>query len=415
MHLLIDIRFYRPEPFGISVSIRDLLTELVPLLEQNPTYQKITLILDQKNQNLDLNEHLFWWPTVTTSPKFQIYYSSCGYYSLAEQTKFVWELYRLKADLVFFFSFNYPILYRKPFVYQVLDLTIIKTKPPSFKKWLAELVLQIGLRQAKHIFFLGHQTKVECEQFSRCNFSRPNQPGFKPNTCLYLGINPLYLKQPSAKLEKSRLIGINFSKTYKAQAEHLKTELKITKPYFLFVSVWRKYKNLERLIQAFADFNNQHHNQYQLVIAGKPDSEHQEIMDQILTNAQYRLGNLILAIERPDSDLILLQDQALAYVFPSLNEGFGLTLLEAASRGTLITCSDIPVFRDILPATGAIFFNPYEVADIARALNQILNLKPAEVEQMTKTSFLNSQQYTWKKTATEVEKVLASLAHQKSN
>jgi len=412
MHLLIDIRFYRPEPFGLAIHIRDLFTELTPLLAQNPIYQKVTLVLDQQNQNLDLHKHLSWWSTVTTNPKFKIYYSTCRYYSLAEQTKFLWELYRLKPDLVFFFNFNYPILYRKPFVYQVLDLTIVKTKPPSLKKWLAELVLQTGLRQAKHVFFLGNQTKVECEQFSRCNFSNPNQPGFKPNTCLYLGVNPLYLTQPSANPKKSQIIGINFNPTQQTKAEELKTELNITKPYFLFVSVWRKYKNLERLIQAFADFNNQHNNQYQLVIAGKPDPEYPEILEQILINEQHRLGNLILAIERPDSDLILLQDQALAYVFPSLSEGFGLTLLEAASRGTLIACSNIPIFRDILPASGVIFFDPYDTAAITQALHQIVSLEPEQVEQMTKTSFLNSQQYTWAKTAIEMEKVFASFAKQ---
>jgi len=39
-------------------------------------------------------------------------------------------------------------------------------------------------------------------------------------------------------------------------------------------------------------------------------------------------------------------------------------------------------------------------------------LEPEQVEQMTKTSFLNSQQYTWAKTAIKMEKVFASFAKQ---
>ncbi len=412
MHLLLDIRFCRPESFGIAVYIRDLLTVLVPLLIQNPIYTKITLVLDQNNQQHQLNQFLPWWTEVTNSPKFQIHFSHFGYYSLAEQTWYLLELLRLKPDLVFFFSFNYPILYFRPFVYQVLDLTIIKTKPLSLRKWLAELVIKMGLKHAKHILFLGIQTKTECEQLTKLNFSRPQNTDYRPNSCIYLGINPLYLSQPSTNIRKSKIIGLNTTSEQLTKLEQLKTELHISKPYFLFVSVWRKYKNLERLIQAFEIFNSEQNNAYQLVIAGQPDPEYPEIITQILTSQQYQLGNLIQAINRTDEEVIMLQDQAMAYISPSLSEGFGLTVVEAASRGTLVICSDLPIFRVILPETGAIFFNPYQVSDITKALHQAVTLSPTVLEQMTQASFLKSQEYTWAKTAKEMDSVFTRVMKQ---
>ncbi len=408
MHLIIDIRFYRPEAFGLAVYIRDLFTELVPLFIKDKVFQKVTLIMTKEIANLDLQKHLTWWPTVQENPKFCIYFSDCKYYSISEQTLLLYEIYKLKPNLVFFFNFNFPILYNKPFVYQVLDLTIPKIKPKGPKLFLANLVLKQGLKKAKQIIFLGKQTAKEAQEFSKLNFFNKEQPDYKPNTPIYPGINPLYLSQPSANPQKAEIIGLSSTKKYLQKAKTLKNNLAITKNYFLFVSVWRKYKNVERLVEGFEIFNEQQKDQYQLVLAGKVDPKYPEIMQRVKASQQYQQGNIILALEESDEKQILLQDQALAYISPSLSEGFGLTLIEAASRGTLVLCSDIQVFREIIPAKAAIFFDPYSSEAIYQSFKEAIEVtsNPKLIQQIIKLGHKNSQKYTWQKTAKNIYQVL---------
>jgi glycosyltransferase involved in cell wall biosynthesis len=51
--------------------------------------------------------------------------------------------------------------------------------------------------------------------------------------------------------------------------------------------------------------------------------------------------------KRSDDEIAYLYENASALLFLSKGEGFGLPLVEAASRGTRILCSDLPVFHEI--------------------------------------------------------------------
>lgn len=68
-----------------------------------------------------------------------------------------------------------------------------------------------------------------------------------------------------------------------------------------------------------------------------------------------------------DLELANLYAHAIAFVFPSLMEGFGLPALEALSVGCPLIVSDIPVFREIL-ADHAVYFNPHSSVDLCESL-----------------------------------------------
>lgn len=406
MHLLIDIRFYRPEPYGLAVYIRDLFVELVPLLAKTSKYDKVILVMDKAISEENLSEFLPWWQEVQNNSKFQVYFSASRYYSVKEQTWFLFELLRLKPDLTFFFNFNFPIFFPLPFVYQVLDLTIPKTKSKSLKLLLAKMIIQIGLRRATKTLFLGGQTMSDAEAFSGLNFSNTKDDKYRPNTVVYCGISEKYLSQTSASPYKSKLIGFTSSPKETSKLDLLKKKLNIKKEYFLFVSVWRKYKNVERLVEAFEKFNIKQDQKYQFIIGGKVDEKYPEVLDRVVSSPEYKKGNIIAPGTLTDEELILLQDGALAYVFPSLSEGFGLTLIEASSRGTPVICSDIEVFKEILPPQAALFFNPIDPQDIAFCLEKFVTTPPDKISQMIRAGYKNSQKYTWTKTARQIGEVL---------
>jgi len=68
-----------------------------------------------------------------------------------------------------------------------------------------------------------------------------------------------------------------------------------------------------------------------------------------------------------DYNLSALYKGAYAFVFPSLNEGFSITPLEAQSVGVPVVISDIPIHHEIF-GDSALYFNPKSNLDLSEKL-----------------------------------------------
>ena len=406
MHLLIDLRFYRPEKYGLAVHIKQLFQELSKLLVASPIFSKITLVFDCANKDKDLSSDIDWWDLVNNEPKFQIHFSDCKYYSIQEQTKFKQELELLKPDLTYFFTFNFPVFYSRPFVYQILDFTIPETRNNLSPKVQAMLwCVRAGINKAGKVIFLGDQTKMLAPKYTHWQFTNKNKPNYKPNQVVYNGPNNKYLTQKTATIQAQKITGIDYSNEQTQLLGELKSKLGLNRPYFTFVSVWRKYKNLSRLVLVFAEFNSKNDYRYQLLICGLPDPKYPEIKKDILKNPEYKEGRIVIAEDLPDEDLIRLHDGSLAHVFPSFSEGFGLPLVEASSRGVPVICSNIFIFQKIMQDS-AIFFDPESSFDMVQKLNQFISLSDKEKQELSEKSYQNSLNYSWEKTAKEILQLL---------
>ena len=73
-----------------------------------------------------------------------------------------------------------------------------------------------------------------------------------------------------------------------------------------------------------------------------------------------------------DAGVAALMDRARALLFPSLAEGFGLPLAEAAARGTPVISSDLPVCREVA-GPGTTFLDPRDAAAWAREIARLCN------------------------------------------
>jgi glycosyltransferase involved in cell wall biosynthesis len=99
-------------------------------------------------------------------------------------------------------------------------------------------------------------------------------------------------------------------------------------PYFLFVGALEPRKNLPALVAAWRETRPIHH--AGLVIAGRRRADAPDIAEE---------PGLRLLGEVPDSELPALYSGALAFVYPSLYEGFGLPVLEAMQCGACVITS----------------------------------------------------------------------------
>ncbi len=130
-------------------------------------------------------------------------------------------------------------------------------------------------------------------------------------------------------------------------------------PYLLVVGRLNVRKNLARLVEAFLASTTS--SSTRLLVVGQPDG-----LGELVPADDSRVA-VLSRID--DAELAWLYRHARAFVFPSLDEGFGLPLVEARTMGAHVLASDIPVFRELGLADD--YFDPRSVGDIAMALDRI--------------------------------------------
>ncbi len=172
-------------------------------------------------------------------------------------------------------------------------------------------------------------------------------------------------------------------------------------PYFLYLGRHDPYKNLSRLIEAFARIPNCR--DYQLWLAGSADERYTPTLQ-----AQAQALGIAKQVKFLDyvayEQLPVLLSQALALVFPSLWEGFGLPVIEAMACGTPVITSNLSSLPEVA-GEAALLVNPYQVAEITAAMSAIA--EDEKLRSRLKTLGLErAQQFSWAKTAEATKEVL---------
>jgi glycosyltransferase involved in cell wall biosynthesis len=131
----------------------------------------------------------------------------------------------------------------------------------------------------------------------------------------------------------------------------------------LSVGMTNRRKNLPTLLAAFSAFRASHPG-YQLALTG----DREWIGRELTQGPSQDVLNLGFVAE---GQLRWLYENAKLLVFPSLDEGFGIPLVDASVFGCPIACSDIPVFREVA-AEAAHYFDPRSPGSMAACLGMAL-------------------------------------------
>ena len=120
-------------------------------------------------------------------------------------------------------------------------------------------------------------------------------------------------------------------------------------------------------------------------------------------------GDAFLVENVPSSDLRLLYKHARATVCPSFGEGFDFSGVEAMKSGGAVIASDITVHREIY-ADAAEYFNPYSVADAARAIESVIHpARSLRREELIAKGALVSKRYDYEVILPQWEAFLRSV------
>jgi len=175
-------------------------------------------------------------------------------------------------------------------------------------------------------------------------------------------------------------------------------------PYWLFVGNLEPKKGIDILLDAFARQPGMP--AARLVIAGRAAWKCGAVVDRIRSWAPPArvvwLGPVAAAV------LPALYQHAVAFVFPSLCEGFGLPVLEAMAAGTAVIHSDHPAVAEA--AGGAGVSAPAGDAEALAAAMRLVMASPACREELRGRGQTHVRQHSWRRWAETVLPLLRQMA-----
>jgi glycosyltransferase involved in cell wall biosynthesis len=172
-------------------------------------------------------------------------------------------------------------------------------------------------------------------------------------------------------------IGLAMAPALAAATPRLVEELADVDGFVLVVGRLNIRKNLDTVLHA-ALRSDVISPRVPVVVVGEPDGRGADLSAEL--EAGVRSGAIRFLGYVSDEHLAWLYAGARVFVFVSLDEGFGIPMLEALHFGAPVVASDIPVFREIL-GTRATFVPPLDVEAVAAAIDGLGNApRPAPVD-----------------------------------
>jgi glycosyltransferase involved in cell wall biosynthesis len=239
-----------------------------------------------------------------------------------------------------------PLATRAASVVVLADTTWItvpdlgKGQAPTVRLW--RTVVPRVARRADRVVAVSHSSADDVERYLRVPRERidvvPNGHGTSRRA------------QPTPESEVRRRFGLDDG------------------PIVFNLAVKKRHKNQLRLIQALPAVREAVAGA-QLVLAGASTPHERELRAEV---ERLGLGNAVaLPGYVSDADLEGLFAAASAFAFPSLNEGFGLPLLEAMSREVPVVTSNVSALPEVA-GDAALLVDPTSVDELARGITRVL-------------------------------------------
>lgn len=364
MNIGIDARLYNEK--GLGRYIRNLIANLQKIDKQN-TYYIFLLEKDFKDIKLSKN--------------FVKVLADFRWYTVKEQTHFPKILNQYNLDLLHVPHFNVPIFYRGKIVVTIHDLIHqhVDTKGSSTHNLLIHTVKKLGYKKVFGAAIKRSLKIITVSEFVKKQLEDEWKVPSKKITVTYEGVDE------------------NFGKF---ESKDVLKENNIKPPYIFYVGNAHPHKNIAELIEAFFELRKKY--QYlQLVLSGEDNFFWPKI------RKAYKNPNIIYTGKVTDEELVTLYKNAQCFVTASLEEGFGLPLLEAFSLGCPVVSSN----RGSLPEVGsdaAIYFDPKNQEDMIEKIQKILNNQALRKDLIEKGK-KRVRDFSWGKMAEETLKIYKSV------
>jgi glycosyltransferase involved in cell wall biosynthesis len=167
------------------------------------------------------------------------------------------------------------------------------------------------------------------------------------------------------------------------------------KPYILFVGTIEPRKNVDILLDAYAQLPTSLRDHFELVVAGPVGWAAGPTVNRLRS----KLPGVRLLGYVPERDLPAITAGATVFVYPSLYEGFGFPVAQAMAAGVPVITSNISSLPEVV-GDAALLIDPRSSSELRAAMDRVLT-SPAVQEQLGKSAQQRARSFTWKKAAVE--------------
>jgi glycosyltransferase involved in cell wall biosynthesis len=176
----------------------------------------------------------------------------------------------------------------------------------------------------------------------------------------------------------------------------------VTSPYLLFVGNRSMYKNFTGLLKAIHPLLKQYNIKLLCAGGGTFTKEEKEFIQSL--NAVNFVGQQSFN----DQTLPLLYQNALAFIFPTLYEGFGIPILEAFACSCPCIVSDVSSLPEVA-GQAALYIDPTMPESITHAIEQLIG-DPTLRETLIQKGREQLAKFSWHRTITETVNIYQSVA-----
>jgi glycosyltransferase involved in cell wall biosynthesis len=291
-----------------------------------------------------------------------------GIYTMREQIQIP---IAAKSSTVFHAPhYNAPLLYSGALLVSILDLTHILDE--TFRRTLksrlyARPMFHLVARKAAHIFTLSEYSKRQIHQ----TLGVPNEK----ITVTYCGVSPQF--KPLDRASALRIV---------------QWELGLNSRYVLYVGNLKPHKNVPTLLRAYAELRTDDHIEQKLLIVGNDPVGLPRL--QALARDLGLQDSVAFVPYVSDELLPMVYAAADLLVFPSLEEGFGLPIIEAMACGTPVVCSDAASMPEVA-GDAAVMFDPKNGDALAHAIATVLS-SPEMHACLRAKGFVQAKRFDWR-------------------
>lgn len=212
---------------------------------------------------------------------------------------------------------------------------------------------------------------------------------------------------PESKIDVTPLAGLPIGESV-TDAERLRGRFNLgDHPYLLCVASTIAHKNIGRLLEALVGLDDD----TVLVLVGHSGMEQDALVARVGELGLEQRVRFTGWVSRPD--LEGLYQGALAFVYPTLLEGFGMPVLEAMERGVPVACSATSSLPEVA-GDAALLFDPLDVAGMRSTIERLI-ADEALRDSLASAGRARAREFTWQRCAEQTsdafEAALAGGTH----
>lgn len=367
MRIVIDGRMYNES--GIGRYIRNLISSLQ--------------IIDQENEYFILHLRADYDILVYRN-NFHKVLADFRWYGISEQVKLLGLLKELKPDLIHFPHFNVPLLYGGKFIVTIHDLIHqhFRTNRVTTLNPLLYRIKQFGYKKIFNNAVKKSEKILVPSNFVKDLLDREWEVDKDKIIVTYEAVDDNIFKI--------------VNKTTKGKSDKVMEKFNIKYPYIFYVGNAHPHKNVEGLIKTFFRLRKEY-SRLKLVLAGNDHYFWQRI------RKEFKHKDIIYMGLISDEELVALYKNAECFVMPSLEEGFGIPLLEAMACGCSVVSSNKGSLSEV-GGDAAIYFDPGDKEDMGKKMDMVLKSEKKRKELIEK-GIKRCRQFSWKKLAEQTLEV----------